>query len=265
MTETESALRDLFEHLPATTQAEARLTAWVRTQAKAGPRSSSASWTARRAVHGWAVAVVVAVIFAEVAAGLVGVLGHHRAALTQPGLAPAVPRPTLSTSPCATVSCAPTVPSQPPAVTRPGTVLPVAVRRTAPPLSADVIGGGRFTLADARGHLVVIGVVASWCVPCAGQLRSMQSVLSSEVRVVAFDVKEVQPPQSAVAWEHALGATFPMITDPGSALRDQFVGTTAGALPETMVVDRAGRIAARYAGAVSSSELARAVASLSAE
>ena len=123
---------------------------------------------------------------------------------------------------------------------------PEAPRLALPQLS----GGGRGSLAEHRGKVVVLNFWASWCVPCREEsplLQRWHKRISQEGRgtVLGVDILDVSADARDFARDY--GLTYPMLRDgDGDSLDDWGVV----AYPETFVIDRRGRIAASRRGPV---------------
>jgi cytochrome c biogenesis protein CcmG/thiol:disulfide interchange protein DsbE len=116
---------------------------------------------------------------------------------------------------------------------------------TLPPLA----GGAGVPLSAYRGKVVVLNFWASWCPPCkqeAPVLARWQPRLKAQNgTIVGVDVLDVSSDAQGFIRAHKLD--FPQLRDAdGSHLKSfQVVG-----YPETVVLDRQGRIAATSRGAV---------------
>ncbi len=113
----------------------------------------------------------------------------------------------------------------------------------------ELDGSGRLSLAAYRGHVVVLNFWASWCPPCRSEAplveRWQRSLARAGGTVLGVDVLDVTG--DAQAFVRRYGLTYPIVRDrDGSQLRPfQVEG-----YPETVVVDRRGRIAATDRGPV---------------
>ena len=124
-------------------------------------------------------------------------------------------------------------------------------RVAAPPLELPrLFGGGRGSLADYRGRVVVLNFWASWCVPCREEsplLQRWHERISAGGRATVLGVDILDVTDDARGFAREYGLTYPMLRDgDGDSLDDYGVV----AYPETFVIDRRGRIAAARRGPV---------------
>lgn len=141
-------------------------------------------------------------------------------------------------------------------------------RSTAPAIGATTLTGQRFSLAGERGSVVVLNFWGSWCSPCraeAPRLAALARYFSRDpVRFVGDDVHDYAT--AAAAFEHTFGIGYPSLNDPGEQVALAFHNTVPPtAIPSTLVIDRAGKIAARVIGEVSYNGLRALIAKVLAE
>jgi thiol-disulfide isomerase/thioredoxin len=140
-----------------------------------------------------------------------------------------------------------------------------ADRKSAPVLSGAQVDGRPFDLASTRGSVTVVNFWASWCGPCRAETPNLESVskqtAASGVRFVGVNVKDSKA--AAASFLRAKGVTYPSLYDDDGSLAAAW--PIAVGLPSTVVLDRQGRIAARFTAAVSSADLLPVVQQVTAE
>ena len=138
-------------------------------------------------------------------------------------------------------------------------------RPVAPAVSLPRLeGGAKAALADYRGTVVVLNYWASWCTPCRQEsplLERWQRRLAKRGgTVVGIDSLDVTA--DARAFVREFGLTYPMLRDRDGETQRRF---GISGYPETLIVDRDGRIAALQRGPVDDAFLRRSVLPLLAE
>ena len=139
-----------------------------------------------------------------------------------------------------------------------GSVIEAAQRKQAGPVTGTLLAGGNYRLSDDRGKVVVLNYFASWCPPCQTETPQFDSIYrerkSSGVQFVGMDVKD--PSKSAAqSWIKDKGVTFPVVYDEAAKSAIQLGDVPMAALPSTVVIDKQGRVAAVYVGAVLPADL----------
>lgn len=116
----------------------------------------------------------------------------------------------------------------------------------APDFTLEVIGGGSFTLSDARGQPVVLNFWASWCEPCRTEIPDISEFADAnpDVAVVGVSVQDAE--QTAKDFANEIGATYPLALGT-EAIEDSY--PTFG-LPATYVLDENGVVAEIFNGIV---------------
>jgi cytochrome c biogenesis protein CcmG/thiol:disulfide interchange protein DsbE len=124
--------------------------------------------------------------------------------------------------------------------------------------------GRETSLKAYRGKVVVLNFWASWCVPCVDELplleRTHRRLAAENATVVGVNLRDVS--SDALAFVRRFGLTYPSLRDPDAELAHAY-GTTG--YPETFVLDRRGRIAAKRRGPVDQAWLDRTLPRLLAE
>lgn len=105
-------------------------------------------------------------------------------------------------------------------------------------------------LADFRGKVVVVNLWAMWCAPCRTEMptlaRLAQAYPDSDLLVLPVNV-DIEPDKIADA-RSFIGVHEPlrMYSDPKFELPFLFPGK--GKMPQTILLDRQGRVRAAFAG-----------------
>jgi cytochrome c biogenesis protein CcmG/thiol:disulfide interchange protein DsbE len=108
---------------------------------------------------------------------------------------------------------------------------------------------GTESLAGYRGRVVVLNYWASWCVPCRAEAplleRWHRRIAPRGGTVLGVDALDAAP--DAEAFVRTFHLTYPMLRD-GDGHTQKAFGVRG--YPETLVLDRRGRIAAIRRGPV---------------
>jgi len=123
-------------------------------------------------------------------------------------------------------------------------------RPAAPALELPRLGShGVARAADWRGRVVVVNFWASWCTPCRDEsplLERWQKRLAGDrATVLGVDTEDVA--SDALGFARRMKLTYPLLRDRDGAAARRF-GVTG--YPETVVLDRRGRVAAVKRGPV---------------
>jgi cytochrome c biogenesis protein CcmG/thiol:disulfide interchange protein DsbE len=123
-----------------------------------------------------------------------------------------------------------------------------------------VLGGrGRASLASFRGRVLVLNFWASWCEPCrteAPLLQRSQSALQA-ARGTVLGVSYLDATRDSEAFVRQYHLTFPQLRDGDGTFAHSY-GTNQ--LPESFIIDRAGRVQAVARGEIGEPFVQRALA-----
>jgi thiol-disulfide isomerase/thioredoxin len=141
--------------------------------------------------------------------------------------------------------------------------VPVVKRRTAPDIGGQSLAGSRLDLGDFSGRVTVVNFWASWCAPCRAETPGLVTLAGQDHDVAFVGVNEKDSVSAAKAFARDYKVTYPSIVDK--------IGTLAArwpippGLPSTFVLDRQGRLAARFTGGVLPADLTTVLTKLRAE
>lgn len=145
-------------------------------------------------------------------------------------------------------------------------VLPMERRAHVPKLSGEKVGGGPLEVI-AAGQVLVINTWGSWCAPCRAEARNLEHVYeqtrASGVSFVGINVRDNDA--AAAAFQRTYSVSYPSFRDQDGTIVARFRELPPSAIPSTLVVDRAGRTAARFIGAVTVDDLLTVVRQVAAE
>jgi cytochrome c biogenesis protein CcmG/thiol:disulfide interchange protein DsbE len=125
--------------------------------------------------------------------------------------------------------------------------------RTLPALDAKSQGFGR---SDLIGHVTVVNVWASWCVPCRQEAPALAE-LAADKSVALYGFVYKDKPAAARSFLDELGNPFARLgldADGSTAIDWGVYG-----VPETYVIDAKGIIRERYVGPLSADALANVI------
>jgi cytochrome c biogenesis protein CcmG, thiol:disulfide interchange protein DsbE len=111
-------------------------------------------------------------------------------------------------------------------------------------------GSGSESLADYRGRWVLVNFWASWCIPCRAESPALEQFQrrhsGPRFTVLGIDTQDLSG--DARAFVEKYGLSYPQLRDGKGDAADEY-GTTG--VPETFLVDPAGKLRVRAVGPVS--------------
>jgi thiol-disulfide isomerase/thioredoxin len=146
---------------------------------------------------------------------------------------------------------------------------PPATRGLLPAVTGEsLLEPGRTLSSDAyRGQVVVLNVWGSWCGPCRAEADALDQVAAVSapkgVQFLGVDVRDQR--DAAADFVRDRGVVYPSIYDPPGRSLLVLRGYPRNAVPSTVVLDRAHRVAAVFLSAVLASDLQPVVDRVAAE
>jgi cytochrome c biogenesis protein CcmG/thiol:disulfide interchange protein DsbE len=131
------------------------------------------------------------------------------------------------------------------------------INKPAPTFDLPPLDDGQpgFSNADLTGHVSLVNTFASWCTPCREEHRVLTALArTKQVPIYGIDYKD--KPKAAREWIAALGNPYTRIgADNGR------VGIDWGVygVPETFIVDAAGRIRYKHVGPMTQQDVDRTI------
>jgi peroxiredoxin len=142
--------------------------------------------------------------------------------------------------------------------TKVGALIPVAQRKPADNIEVpNLDGNGTFRLSADKGKVVVLNYWATWCPPCrieSPQLDTVYRAMRDKgVTVVGIDTKNA-PRSLATSFVKDNKLSYPMAYDEkGESVLA--LGSIPTNLPFSVLIDKQGRVAAVYFGALNLKDL----------
>jgi thiol-disulfide isomerase/thioredoxin len=139
--------------------------------------------------------------------------------------------------------------------------VPTADRQAMPTLGGTTLQGKPLSLSYA-GHVTVINVWASWCVPCREEApdfaEASQTYESKGVQFVGINFEDNDA--AAIAYDSQFHISYPSLQDPDETLvlrLKQIIPATS--VPATVIVDSAGKVAVRALGGTTEPQLIKEI------
>jgi thiol-disulfide isomerase/thioredoxin len=127
-------------------------------------------------------------------------------------------------------------------------VIPTAKRNPAPHFVSATLGGGNYVFQP--GKLTVLNIWASWCSPCRAEAPVLSDFSKKNPEIVFLGLLTRDNLSAAQSFIKRFALEYPILTD--DSIVAGFKGSiTPNAIPTTLVIDAAGRVAARISGEVS--------------
>jgi cytochrome c biogenesis protein CcmG, thiol:disulfide interchange protein DsbE len=126
----------------------------------------------------------------------------------------------------------------------------VSAGKMAADFSLTDLGGTAISLSSLRGKVVFLNVWATWCGPCREEMPSIETLyeeFSKDPDFVLLAVSQDNAGRSGAVASYVRknGFKFTVLLDPQNQVGDAY---DVSGIPETFIIDRAGRIVAHHIG-----------------
>ena len=141
------------------------------------------------------------------------------------------------------------------------TAKPAASGNAAPDFTVTDIDGKKFALSDSKGKVVLLDFWATWCTPCRAEIphfvEMQQKYGPQGFQVIGISMDDDAKPVKE--FYRQFNMNYPVAV--GDDKLAQSFGGVLG-LPVNFIIDREGRIHAKYLGATDVSVIDKAVSEL---
>ena len=124
--------------------------------------------------------------------------------------------------------------------------------KIAPSFSADLLGGGKFSLQEGlkKKKPILISFWATWCAPCLEELKHVQEMINTEkdlgLNVVTINVDTNETSTDLKPTIKLYKFTFPVVMDPSHEVFQKYKSEKS--LPFSVLVAPSGEIEASFQG-----------------
>jgi len=128
-----------------------------------------------------------------------------------------------------------------------GKVKRMEIGKTAPDFVLQDASGKVWKLSSLKGKVVFVNFWATWCKPCRDEMGSMES-LNKVMADKPFQMLSIvfnDDLDMAKSFAQRLGATFPVLANPGQELTQAYMIT---GVPETFLIDADGILKHKFIG-----------------
>jgi peroxiredoxin len=133
--------------------------------------------------------------------------------------------------------------------------------QVAPDFSLETLEGGKVSLSDYRGQIVLLNFWATWCAPCRAEIPAIEAVLEARQgqEFVVLGVNYQESRERVGPFAEELGMSYPILLDETGKVMQTY---RAPGLPMSVLLDEQGVIQQRHPGLLTESQLEGYLAAL---
>ena len=134
----------------------------------------------------------------------------------------------------------------------------------APDFTLTEVGGATVKLSNYRGNVVILDLMATWCVPCGQEMQYLNDIYYSYsgVTIISVDIESKDTNDALAQYRTDHQASWAFALDKPNAVTaggtgDNSLGITyqAYSIPSLYIIDQQGKIAYQNAGVTDSQTL----------
>jgi peroxiredoxin len=148
-----------------------------------------------------------------------------------------------------------------------GEVIPPVDRKDSGNVTGELLDGAAFSLEDHAGEVVFVNFWGSWCGPCVIETPELDKLYRTHqdrgVLFLGVAVKDVEDHTKAFIEQNDI--SYPMMFDFNAKTALQLGKIPMRGLPATVVIDKQGRVAGVFLGAVLAGDIEPVIDTLLAE
>jgi peroxiredoxin len=125
--------------------------------------------------------------------------------------------------------------------------------------SLPSLDGGKISLSDYRGKVVLVNFWATWCPPCRAEIPDIEAAYRARSGdgFVVLGINGQESRETVQPFVEAQGMTYPILLDEQGRVASEY---RVLGMPMSLMIDREGVIRARHVGYLSASQLDRLLA-----